>query len=78
MTYVSDGQLLEALVLERAQVLAADLRRLLGLGELDPAAHARLAEAVADLEHGAMIAQAIARPRPAAAARLRVERSRSP
>ena len=46
-------QQLEALLLERAEVLAADLRRLLGLGELDPAAHARLAEAVADLEHGA-------------------------
>ena len=43
---------LEPLLLERAEVLAADLRRLLGLGELDPAAHARLAEAVADLEQG--------------------------
>ena len=44
---------LEALLLERTEVLDADLRRLLGLGELDPAARAGLAEAVADLEQGA-------------------------
>src|SRR5262249_36436654 len=37
---------------QRAEVLASDLRRLLGLGDLDPAALACLAEAAADLEHG--------------------------
>ena len=41
----------ELLVLERAQVLAADLRRLLGLRDLDPPAVARLAEAAPYLEH---------------------------
>ena len=44
-------QQLELLVLEGAQVLAADLRRELCLGEVDAAAHPRLAETVADLEH---------------------------
>src|SRR5207244_11298462 len=37
-------QLLELLLLERAQVLATDLRGLLELGELEPLAQARLAE----------------------------------
>ncbi len=46
------GQDLELLVLERAQVLAPDLGRRLGLDEVDLAAQARLAQAVADLEHG--------------------------
>ena len=52
MTYVCAGQDVELLVLERAQVLGADLRRLLDLGEVEALAQARLAEAVADLEHG--------------------------
>ena len=46
------GQQLELVVLERAQVLAADLGRGLGFREVDPAAHASLAQAVPDLEHG--------------------------
>ena len=46
------GQLVERLVLERAQVLRADLRALLELGEVELFAHARLAKAVTDLEHG--------------------------
>ena len=49
--YVCDGQQLEALVLERAQVLGADLRLVLELGEVELLAQARLAQAVADLEH---------------------------
>ena len=49
--YVCDGQELEALVLERAQVLAADLGAVLGLREVDLAAETGLAEAGADLEH---------------------------
>ncbi len=45
------GQQLEALVLERPEVLAADLGAVLGVRELDVAAETCLAEAVADLEH---------------------------
>ena len=45
------GELLELLLLERAQVLATDLRRLLELRELEPLAQARFTQAVADLEH---------------------------
>ena len=44
---------LEALVLEGAEVLPANLRGKLRLGKVDPTARARLVEAVADLEHGA-------------------------
>ena len=44
-------ELLELLLLERAQVLATDLCRLLELRELEPLAQARFAQAVADLEH---------------------------
>ncbi len=45
-------QQLELLVLERPQVLAADLRVQLRLGEVDATTETRLAQAVADLEHG--------------------------
>src|SRR5262245_31676408 len=45
------GQDLELLVLQGAQVLAPDLRRLLDLGEVEPLPETSLAEAVADLEH---------------------------
>src|SRR5213076_1176056 len=44
------GKQRELLVLERAQVLAADLRRELGLREVDPTTDPRLLEAVPDLE----------------------------
>ena len=43
----------ELLVLERAEILPADLGGELGLGEVDPPPNASLAEAVADLEQGA-------------------------
>src|SRR5262249_3010043 len=43
-------QKLEALLLERAEVLRADLRRLLGLDELHPAPDARFPKTVSDLE----------------------------
>src|SRR5581483_2229026 len=46
------GQRLERLVLERPEVLRADLRALLELREVELLAHARLAQAVTDLEHG--------------------------
>ena len=46
------GQQVELLVLERLQVLAADLRLLLQLRELELLAQARFAKAVSDLEHG--------------------------
>jgi hypothetical protein len=42
---------LELLVLDRADVLGADLRCELDLRILESLAHARLAQAVADLEH---------------------------
>ena len=45
-------QHVELLLLERAQVLAADLGRKLGLREVEAPAHARFPEAVANLEHG--------------------------
>jgi hypothetical protein len=44
---------LELLVLERAYVLGANLRRELDLRVLEPLTLTRLAEAVADLEHSA-------------------------
>jgi hypothetical protein len=50
------GQQLEALFLERPQVLAPDLRAVLGLRELDVPAQPGLAEAVSDLEHCRMVA----------------------
>ena len=50
------GQQLEALFLECAQVLPPDLRPVLGVRELDVAAEAGLAQAVADLEHWGMVA----------------------
>jgi hypothetical protein len=46
------GQGVERLVLERTEVLGADLRPLLQLGEVELLAQADLAEAVTDLEHG--------------------------
>ena len=45
MTYVGAGRTLELLVLERAQVLHADLRRLLDLREVEALADAGLAQA---------------------------------
>src|SRR2546423_13429126 len=45
-------QQLELLVLERTQVLAADLGRELGLGEVDSTPNTSLAQAVSDLEQG--------------------------
>ena len=48
---------LEMLVLERLDVLRADLRRELDLGVVEPLAHPRLAQAVADLEHPAGIVE---------------------
>ena len=47
---------LEALVLERAEVLRADLRRVLELREVEALAQARLPEAVSDLEHAGILA----------------------
>jgi hypothetical protein len=47
---------LEALVLQRTQVLRADLRRVLELREVELLAQARLAEALADLEHAPIVA----------------------
>ena len=44
LTNVGPGQQVPLLVLERAQVLGADLRRRLDLGDVDPGAHARLAQ----------------------------------
>ena len=46
------GQEVELLVLERTQVLAPDLGRILDLGELEALAQPRLTQAVPDLEHG--------------------------
>src|SRR3977135_3279013 len=45
------GQDAELLVLERTEVLGADLRRELDLRVLEGLANARLAQAVPDLEH---------------------------
>ncbi len=45
------GQDLEALGLERAQVLRANLRRALGVGNLDALLQARFPKAGTDLEH---------------------------
>ena len=45
------GQDVEALVLERAQVLRADLRARFELGKVELLAESRLAEAGADVEH---------------------------
>src|SRR5262249_4588982 len=45
------GQDFELLVLQGAQVLPADLRRLLDLDEVEPLPETSLAEAVTDLEH---------------------------
>src|SRR5215207_8340097 len=45
------GQQVPLLVLERAQVLGPDLRRRLDVGDVDPVAHARLAQLVPDLRH---------------------------
>ena len=56
------GQQLELVVLERPQVLAADLDRGLGLREIDPAAHTSLAQAVSDLEHGSLSVAGLLRP----------------
>ena len=50
------GEQLEALVLQRPQVLAPDLGAVLRVGELDVAAQTGLAEAVSDLEHGRIVA----------------------
>ena len=51
-------QRLELLVLERLQVLRADLRAQLDLRVVQTLADARLAEAVADLEHRAIVGPA--------------------
>src|SRR6185436_10008844 len=47
------GQHVELLLLEGAQVLATNLRRLLDLRKVEALPQTSLAEAVADLEHGA-------------------------
>src|SRR6476646_5017610 len=46
------GQDVELLVLERTEVLPANLRPLLDLGKVEALAQARLAEAVTNFEHG--------------------------
>src|SRR5581483_9120923 len=46
------GERVEVLLLERPDVLRADLRRELDLGVAEPLALARRPQAVADLEHG--------------------------
>src|SRR5207248_2839318 len=45
------GEHVELLLLERTEVLAANLGRLLDLGEIQVLAQARFPQAVADLEH---------------------------
>jgi len=50
------GKELEPLVLERAQVLGADLRAVLQLGEVELLADSCFAEAVSDLEHEGILA----------------------
>jgi hypothetical protein len=50
------GQQLEALVLQRTQVLRPDLGRVLELREVELLPEARLAQAIADLEHAPMVA----------------------
>ena len=47
------GQQPPLLVLERAQVLGPNLRLALDLGHVDASAHARFAQRLADLRHGA-------------------------
>src|SRR5829696_3182141 len=47
------GEQVELLVLEGTQVLRANLRRLLDVGDVDLAAHPRLAEGLSDPWHGA-------------------------
>src|SRR5262249_16040139 len=71
-------ELVEALVLERAEVLDADLGSQLGLVEVGLPAHPGFAQAVPDLEHGAMIAQRLLPTTPRAAARRTRVRARSP
>ena len=67
-------QQLELLLLEGAQVLPADLRGELGLGEVDAPAQARLTEAVADLEHGALRVARRVQPRLLRPAKRAVDR----
>ena len=62
------GQQVPLLVLERAQVLGPDLRRRFHLGDVDPVAHARLAQLVPDLRHAApRLGHCPRRPGPATA-----------
>ena len=56
-------ELVEALVLEMAQVLLAHFRALLHLLEVEPLPHAGLAQARADLEHSRASVVAICRER---------------
>jgi hypothetical protein len=51
------GRDVELLVFERLDVFRAELRRQLDLGVVEPLAHPRLTQAVADLEHPAGIVE---------------------
>ena len=67
----------EPLVLERAEVLRADLRPLLELGEVEVLAEAGLAEAGADVEHErGIVERSPARPVSRASRRTRAGRRR--